>query len=112
MTDTRADVPYGVLDLFVLKTLDTMGALHGFGIARRIEQISEQRLQINQGSIYPALLRLQQNGWIRGEWGASEKNRRAKYYSLTKAGQRHLESQVQDWEQTAALVARFLESAS
>ena len=112
MTDTRADVPYGVLDLFVLKTLDTMGPLHGFGIARRIEQISEQRLQINQGSIYPALLRLQQNGWIRGEWGASEKNRRAKYYSLTKAGQRHLENQVQDWEQTAALVARFLESAS
>jgi|TARA_B100002003_G_scaffold247894_2_gene280378 transcriptional regulator len=112
MTDARADVPYGVLDLFVLKTLDAMGPLHGFGIARRIEQTSGQQLQINQGSIYPALLRLQQNGWIQGEWGASEKNRRAKYYSLTEVGRRHLAGQVKDWEQTAALVARFLESAS
>ena len=112
MTEPRADVPYGVLDLFVLKTLDAMGPLHGFGIARRIEQISGQRLQINQGSIYPALLRLQQNGWIRGKWGASEKNRRAKYYSLTEAGRRHVASQVEEWKQTAALVSCFLEAPS
>ncbi len=112
MTKPRTDVPYGILDLFVLKTLEAMGPLHGFGLARRIEQTSEQRLQINQGSIYPALLRLQQNGWIRGEWGASEKNRRARYYSLTKAGRRHLDRQVEDWEQTAALVARFLGAVS
>ena len=86
MTESRADVPYGVLDLFALKTLDAMGPLHGFGLARRIEQTSGQRLQINQGSIYPALLRLEQNGWIRYEWGTSEKNRRAKYYTLTDTG--------------------------
>lgn len=105
-------MPYGVMDLFVLKTLDVMGPLHGFGIARRIEQTSAQQLQINQGSIYPALLRLQQHGWIQGEWGTSEKNRRAKYYSLTRAGRRHLVGQVEEWEQTAALVARFLGSTS
>ena len=110
MTAPKADVPYGALDLFVLKTLDTMGPLHGFGIARRIEQVSGDALQINQGSIYPALLRLQQHGWIRGEWGASEKNRRAKYYSLTAAGRRRLASQVEDWKQTATLVERFLGS--
>ena len=108
MTEPRADVPYGVLDLFVLKTLDVMGPLHGFGLARRIEQTSGQRLQINQGSIYPALLRLEQNGWIRHEWGTSEKNRRAKYYALTDAGRRQLASQVESWGRTAAIVARFL----
>ena len=110
MADPRSDVPYGALDLFVLKTLDAMGPLHGFGIARRIEQISGKTLQINQGSIYPSLLRLQQNGWIRSEWGASEKNRRAKFYSLTDAGRRQLATQVEDWKQTAMLVERFLES--
>ena len=110
MAESRADVPYGVLDLFVLKTLDAMGPLHGFGLARRIEQTSGQRLQINQGSIYPALLRLEQNGWIRFEWGMSEKNRRAKYYALTDAGRRQLEKQVESWERTAAIVALFLEA--
>ncbi len=110
MTEPRTDVPYGALDLFVLKTLDSMGPLHGFGIARRIEQVSRDALQINQGSIYPALLRLQQNGWIKSEWGASEKNRRAKFYSLTDAGRLHLSTQVEDWKQTALLVERFLES--
>ncbi len=111
MTESRTDVPYGVLDLFVLKTLDAMGPLHGFGLARRIEQTSGQRLQINQGSIYPALLRLEQNGWIRSEWGVSEKNRRAKFYLLMDAGRRELGSQVENWRRTAALVARFLETA-
>ena len=111
MTESRTDVPYGVLDLFVLKTLDAMGPLHGFGLARRIEQTSGRRLQINQGSIYPALLRLEQNGWIRYEWGVSEKNRRAKFYALTDAGRRELRSQVASWERTAAIVARFLEAA-
>ena len=111
MTKPRADVPYGVLDLFVLKTLDAMGPLHGFGLARRIEQTSGQRLRINQGSIYPALLRLDQNGWIRYEWGTSEKNRRAKYYALTDAGRRQLEKQVESWGRTAELVALFLEAA-
>ena len=111
MTELRADVPYGVLDLFVLKTLDTIGPLHGFGLARRIEQTSGRRLQINQGSIYPALLRLEQNGWICYEWGTSEKNRRAKYYALTDAGRRQLHTQVKSWERTAAIVALFLEAA-
>ena len=111
MSEAQADVPYGVLDLFVLKTLDTLGPLHGFGLARRIEQTSGQRLQINQGSIYPALLRLEQKGWIRYEWGASEKNRRAKFYALTDAGRRQLRRQVERWERTAAIVARFLEAA-
>ena len=104
-------MPYGALDLFVLKTLDAMGPLHGFGLARRIEQTSGRRLQINQGSIYPALLRLGQSGWIRYEWGTSEKNRRAKYYALTESGRRQLRKQVKSWERTAAIVALFLEEA-
>ncbi len=111
MAESRTGVPYGVLDLFVLKTLDAMGPLHGFGLARRIEQTSGQRLQINQGSIYPALLRLEQSGWIRYDWGTSEKNRRAKFYALTDAGRRELRSQVDSWERTATIVALFLESA-
>ena len=110
MAESRADVPYGVLDLFVLRTLDAMGPLHGFGLARRIEQTSGQRLRINQGSIYPALLRLEQNGWIRSEWGTSEKNRRAKYYALTVAGRCQLRKQVESWERTAAIVTLFLEA--
>lgn len=103
-------MPYGVLDLLVLKTLQSMGPQHGFGIARRIEQVSGGRLAINQGSIYPALLRLQQNGWIRSSWGASDNNRRARFYALTAAGQRQLRKEVSGWEETAALVARFLET--
>lgn len=112
MSDPKADVPYGTLDLLVLKTLDTMGPMHGFGIARRIEQVSENLLHLNQGSIYPALLRLEQKGWIKTEWGVSDNNRRAKFYSLTRSGRKQLKSEVETWERTAALVARFLEAKS
>lgn len=110
MSNPKADVPYGTLDLLVLKTLDTMGPTHGFGIARRIEQVSENLLHLNQGSIYPALLRLEQKGWIKTEWGLSDNNRRAKFYALTRAGKKQLQSEVENWERTAALVARFLEA--
>lgn len=112
MSNPKADVPYGTLDLLVLKTLETMGPMHGFGIARRIEQVSENLLHLNQGSIYPALLRLEQKGWIRTDWGVSESNRRAKFYSLTRTGKKQLQSEVENWERTAALVARFLEAGS
>ena len=108
MSAQKSDVPYGTLDLLVLKTLETMGPLHGFGLARRIEQVSENLLKLNQGSIYPALLRLQQHGWIAASWGVSETKRRAKFYSLTPAGQKQLLAEVERWERTAALVARFL----
>ena len=109
MPEPSTDVPYGTLDLFVLKTLDVLGPLHGFGLARRIEQVAEGLIHLNQGSIYPALLRLQQKGWIRSEWGASDKNRRAKYYALTRSGRRQLRKEVETWERTATLVARFLQ---
>ncbi len=108
MTDPKSDVPYGTLDLLVLKTLDTLGPLHGFGLARRIEQVSEHLVSLNQGSIYPALLRLQQHGWITAKWGVSETNRRAKYYSLTRTGRKQLQVEVENWERTSTLVARFL----
>ena len=108
MSAAKNDVPYGTLDLLVLKTLETMGPLHGFGLARRIEQVSENLVKLNQGSIYPALLRLQQRGWIAASWGVSETKRRAKFYALTPAGRKQLLSEVENWERTAALVARFL----
>jgi len=98
----------GTLDLMVLKTLETMGPQHGYGIARRIEQISEQTLRLNQGTIYPALLRLQQRGWIKSEWGTSENNRRAKYYSLSRLGKKQIERETESWERIAATMARFL----
>jgi PadR family transcriptional regulator len=110
MGGSKADVPYGTLDLLVLKTLDTMGPMHGFGLARRIEQVSENLLHLNQGSVYPALLRLEQKGWIKTEWGVSDNNRRAKFYSLTRSGNKQLRSEVESWERTAALVARFLQA--
>ena len=102
------DVSHGTLDLLVLKTLHTAGAMHGFGIARRIEEMSEDHLELNQGSIYPALLRLQQRGWIESDWGTSENNRRAKFYSLTKAGAKQLSVEVENWERTMSLVQRVL----
>jgi PadR family transcriptional regulator, regulatory protein PadR len=101
----------GTLDLMVLKTLESMGPQHGYGIARRIEQISEQTLRLNQGTIYPALLRLRQRGWIRAEWGTSENGRRARYYSLTKAGKAQIEKETESWERVAATMARFLSPA-
>jgi len=108
MGEAKTDIPYGTLDLLVLKTLEAMGPQHGFGVARRIEQVSGDLLRLNQGSIYPALLRLQQKGWVQTEWGTSDNNRRAKFYSLTDEGRRQLEAEVKNWEQTSALVARFL----
>lgn len=98
----------GTLDLMVLKTLESMGPQHGYGIARRIEQISEQALRLNQGTIYPALLRLRQRGWIKAEWGTSENGRRARYYSLTKTGKTQIEKETESWERVAATMARFL----
>lgn len=104
----KTDVQQGTLALMVLKTLEVLGPLHGYGIARRIEQISGDLLSVNQGTLYPVLLRLEQEGAISSEWGASENNRRARYYRLTREGRRQLHSEVQDWHQTAEIIARFL----
>jgi transcriptional regulator len=108
--DARSEVPYGTLDLMILKMLDSMGALHGYGIARRIEQVAEQSLALNQGTLYPALLRLEQRGWIESEWGASENNRRARFYSITRAGRKQLVREAESWARTVAMVNRLLES--
>ena len=104
----KNDVWQGTLALMVLKTLESMGPLHGYGIARRIEQVSEGRLSVNYGTLYPALLKLEQEGYIRSRWGVSENNRRAKFYELTKAGQRRVRKAAAEWEQTTAILARFL----
>ena len=104
----KSDVQQGTLALMILKTLDSMGALHGYGIARRIEQTSGNLLSLNYGTLYPALLKLEQEGCIVSEWGLSTNNRKAKYYKLTRAGRRQLEREAQEWEQTTAIVARFL----
>lgn len=105
----KKDVQQGTLALMVLKTLDVLGPLHGYAIARRIEQISGDLLFVNQGTLYPLLLRLEQEGAIKSEWGPSENNRRARFYELTKAGHKLLETEKHDWEQTAAIIARFFE---
>jgi transcriptional regulator len=107
----KTDILQGTLDLMVLRTLETMGPQHGFGLAKRIQQISQGVLDLNQGTLYPALLRLEQRGWVQSEWGASESNRRAKFYRLTRAGRRQVERESQDWERTVALMARFLKPA-
>ena len=107
----KTDILQGTLDLMVLRTLETMGPQHGFGLAKRIQQISDGVLDLNQGTLYPALLRLEQRGWVRSEWGASETNRRAKFYQLTRAGRRQVDRESQDWERTVALMARFLKPA-
>ncbi len=104
----KNDVWQGTMALMVLKTLESMGPLHGYGIARRIEQISGDRLSLNYGSIYPALVRLEQEGSIASEWGVSENNRKAKYYRLTAAGRLQIKKEMRDWEETTAIVARFL----
>ena len=104
----RADVWQGTLALMVLKTLEVLGPLHGYGIARRIEQTSGGRLSVNYGTIYPALLRLEQEGSIASAWGVSDNNRRAKFYRLTRAGRTQLDKEAREWEQTTAIVARFL----
>jgi len=103
------EVPYGTLDLMVLKTLDGLGPLHGYGIARRIEQVTEGGLSLNQGTIYPALLRLEQKGWVKSSWGTSDNNRRARFYAMTAAGRRQLSTEQDLWARTVAMVGRLLE---
>jgi PadR family transcriptional regulator, regulatory protein PadR len=105
---SKADVWQGTLALMVLKTLETIGPLHGYGIARRIEQTSGDLLSVNYGTLYPALLKLEQEGYIASEWGVSDNNRKAKYYKLTRAGRKQLEREARDWEQTTSIIARFL----
>jgi transcriptional regulator len=107
----KNEVWLGTLSLMVLRTLATMGTQHGYGLARRIEQISGDRLQLNYGTLYPALVKLEQDGAIRSEWGVSENNRRAKFYKLTPAGRKHLERETRDWQEASAILARFLTPA-
>ncbi len=108
MGEAKTDVLQGTLDLMVLKTLEALGPLHGYGIARRIEQVSENLLQLNQGTLYPALLRLQQCGWIKSEWGKSDNNRKAKFYQLSPAGRRQLAVEAKNWERISGVMARLL----
>jgi PadR family transcriptional regulator, regulatory protein PadR len=108
MTAGKSDVWQGTLALMVLKTLETMGSMHGYGIARRIEQTSGDRLAVNYGTLYPALLKLEQEGYIQSEWGVSDNNRKAKFYKLTRAGRKQVEREAREWERTTAILARFL----
>ena len=112
MSSPASEVPYGALDLMVLKTLDTLGPQHGYGIARRIEQMAEGMLALNQGTIYPALLRLEQKGWIESDWGTSENNRRARFYSITRAGKKQLIIEADLWSKTVAMMSRMLGESS
>jgi PadR family transcriptional regulator PadR len=107
----KSTILQGTLDLMVLKTLDAMGPLHGYGIARRIEQISQEALQINQGTIYASLVRLMQKGWISGAWGTSDNNRKAKFYSITKAGRKQLHAEAENWERISGVIGRVLRIA-
>lgn len=109
MPPIKSEVLQGTLDLMVLKTLDAMGPLHGYGIARRIEQLSEELLHLNEGTVYAALLRLLQNGWISSEWGASENNRKAKFYSITKSGRKQLARETESWERISGVISRVLQ---
>jgi len=108
---SHSDVLQGTLDLMVLKTLDALGPLHGYGIARRIEQLSEDVLRLNEGTVYTSLLRLQQQGWIASEWGLSENNRKARFYSITRRGRKQLVSETEEWERIAGVIARLLQLA-
>jgi transcriptional regulator len=108
MAETRGEVLQGTLDLIVLKTLESLGPLHGYGIAMRIQQVSADLLKLNQGTLYPALLRLEQRGWISSKWGVSDNNRKAKYYSLTRSGRKQLLAETESWERMAALMTRLL----
>lgn len=107
----KTDVWQGTLALMILRTLETMGPLHGYGLARRIEQTSGEALTLNYGTVYPALLKLEQEGYIRSEWGASENNRKAKFYELTRAGHKQARKAAEEWEQTTEILARFLKPA-
>jgi transcriptional regulator len=111
MPSSKSEVLQGTLDLLVLKTLHSLGPTHGFGIALRIQQVSKDLLQLNQGTLYPALLRLQQRGWIASKWGVSENNRKAKYYSLTRAGHKQLDEEVESWGRMSAMINRVLRTS-
>lgn len=111
MEKGKADLLPGTLDLLVLKTVETMGPIHGWGIAKRIEQVSQDLLEMKYGTLYPALMKLEQNGWISSEWGASENNRRARFYSITKQGRKQLALEAKNWEQMATFIARVLGGA-
>ena len=108
----KGDVLRGTLDLIVLNILDTLGTLHGYGIAQRLLQISDQLLQVNQGTLYPALLRLEQRGWVSSRWGTSENNRRARFYTITRAGRKQLQRETEDWHRITAIMARVLNSGA
>lgn len=108
MDTKKSEVLQGTLDLMILKTLHALGPLHGFGIARRIEQVSRDVLQLNEGTVYTSLLRLQQQGWIKAEWGASENNRKAKFYSITKRGKKQLELETENWQRISGVIGRVL----
>ncbi len=109
MAQPKSEVLQGTLDLLVLKTLETIGPMHGWGISRRIQQVSDDALQLTQGTIYPALLRLEQRGWIAAEWGTSDQNRKARFYSITKTGRRQLREETESWERMMAIINRVLE---
>jgi PadR family transcriptional regulator, regulatory protein PadR len=108
VTLPKSDVLQGTLDLMVLKTLDSLGAMHGYGIAQRLQQVSSNMLQLNQGTLYPALLRLEQKGWIAAKWGASENNRKAKFYTLTRSGKRQLQREAEGWQRVVEMMGRLL----
>ena len=108
MLSPKPEVLHGTLDLIVLKTLETLGPLHGYGIAVRVQQVSQELLKLNQGTLYPALLRLEQHGWISSKWGTSENNRRARFYSLTARGRKQLVAEAASWERMATVIARLL----
>jgi PadR family transcriptional regulator, regulatory protein PadR len=112
MPKDRSEVLQGTLDLMVLKTLDALGPLHGYGIARRIEQLSEEMLHLNEGTVYASLLRLAQNGWIRSEWGASENKRKARFYSITRSGRKQLARETRSWERISSVIGRVLQLES
>ena len=112
MGEDKTDVLHGSLALMVLRTLDTLGPQHGWGIARRIEQVSGEALELNQGTLYPALLRLEQMGWITAKWGTSENNRRAKFYAITRAGRKQLAAESESWERMSGIIARFLKPSA
>jgi PadR family transcriptional regulator PadR len=111
MATSKSEVLQGTLDLLVLKTLDSMGPMHGFGIAMRIQQLSQDLLQLNQGTLYPALLRLEQRGWVVSKWGVSENNRKAKFYSLTRSGRKQLEEEAEDWARMSTMINRMLRTS-
>jgi transcriptional regulator len=109
MTDSKSDILQGTLDLMVLKTLDAMGPLHGYGIARRIEQLGEDALQVNQGTVYLCLIRLVHKGWIKAAWGTSENNRKAKFYTISRAGRKQLAAEARNWERISGIIGRVLQ---